>query len=96
MTAPPGADDDTRFRTLTEALPALVFVAGSDGNNVFARIIDMHGGSIEAHSDGLGHGSEFVVRLPIAEAADQRTATAASAPSKGRADPVGRNRTSGR
>jgi hypothetical protein len=26
----------------------------------------MHGGSVEAHSDGPGRGSEFVVRLPIA------------------------------
>jgi signal transduction histidine kinase len=26
-------------------------------------LVDMHGGSIEARSDGLGHGSEFAVRL---------------------------------
>jgi CheY-like chemotaxis protein len=26
----------------------------------------MHGGSVEARSDGLGQGSEFVVRLPVA------------------------------
>jgi CheY-like chemotaxis protein len=25
----------------------------------------MHGGSVEARSDGLGHGSEFTVRLPL-------------------------------
>jgi signal transduction histidine kinase len=31
-----------------------------------ARIlIELHGGSIAAHSEGPGHGSEFVVRLPI-------------------------------
>jgi PAS domain S-box-containing protein len=29
------------------------------------RIIEMHGGSIEAMSEGLERGSEFVVRLPI-------------------------------
>jgi PAS domain S-box-containing protein len=29
------------------------------------RIIEMHGGSIEARSEGLGRGSEFIVRLPI-------------------------------
>ena len=28
--------------------------------------VALHGGSIEAHSEGLGHGSEFVVRLPLA------------------------------
>ncbi|HYF50118.1 MAG TPA: PAS domain S-box protein [Planctomycetota bacterium] len=28
-------------------------------------LIEMHGGSIEAHSEGPGKGSEFVVRLPV-------------------------------
>jgi signal transduction histidine kinase len=28
-------------------------------------LIEMHGGSIEAHSEGLGKGSEFVMRLPL-------------------------------
>jgi PAS domain S-box-containing protein len=29
------------------------------------RLTEMHGGSVEARSRGVGHGSEFVVRLPI-------------------------------
>jgi signal transduction histidine kinase len=29
------------------------------------RLVEMHGGSVTAHSDGLGHGSEFVIRLPL-------------------------------
>ncbi len=29
------------------------------------RLVEMHGGTVEAHSDGLGRGSEFLVRLPI-------------------------------
>jgi PAS domain S-box-containing protein len=29
-------------------------------------LVAMHGGSVVAHSEGLGHGSEFVVRLPLA------------------------------
>jgi CheY-like chemotaxis protein len=29
------------------------------------NLVEMHGGRIEAHSEGLGCGSEFVVRLPI-------------------------------
>jgi CheY-like chemotaxis protein len=28
-------------------------------------IVKLHGGSVEAHSAGLGHGSEFIVRLPM-------------------------------
>ncbi len=29
-------------------------------------LVELHGGSIQARSDGLGHGSEFLVRLPLA------------------------------
>jgi two-component system, sensor histidine kinase len=28
------------------------------------RLVEMHGGTVEAHSDGPGQGSEFVLRLP--------------------------------
>jgi signal transduction histidine kinase/CheY-like chemotaxis protein len=30
-------------------------------------LVRMHGGTVEARSDGLGRGSEFVVRLPLAD-----------------------------
>lgn len=33
------------------------------------RLVGMHGGSVHAHSDGPGKGSEFVVRLPALERA---------------------------
>ena len=36
------------------------------GLTLAQRIVQMHGGSVEAHSDGPGRGSEFVVRLPLA------------------------------
>jgi len=39
------------------------------GLALVSRIVEMHGGSVEARSDGRGRGSEFVVRLPIAELA---------------------------
>jgi signal transduction histidine kinase len=29
------------------------------------RLVEMHGGSVTAHSDGLGEGAEFIVRLPL-------------------------------
>jgi PAS domain S-box-containing protein len=35
------------------------------GLSLVQRLVEMHGGSIEAHSEGHGKGSEFVVRLPI-------------------------------
>lgn len=37
------------------------------GLTVVKRLVEMHGGQVEAHSEGAGHGSEFVIRLPIAE-----------------------------
>jgi CheY-like chemotaxis protein len=35
------------------------------GLTLVRRLVEMHGGSVEAHSAGTGHGSRFVVRLPI-------------------------------
>ena len=35
------------------------------GLTLVQRLVKLHGGSVEARSDGIGHGSEFIVRLPI-------------------------------
>ena len=35
------------------------------GLSIVKRLVEMHGGTIEARSDGDGMGSEFVVRLPV-------------------------------
>jgi CheY-like chemotaxis protein len=40
----------------------------------------MHGGAVAAHSEGPGRGSEFVVRLPVADAGAAAPARAAPAP----------------
>jgi signal transduction histidine kinase len=48
------------------------------------RLAEMHGGTIEARSEGAGHGSEFVVRLPLAPvqspSAEQETKVAPALP----------------
>ncbi|HMO84287.1 MAG TPA: ATP-binding protein [Lacipirellulaceae bacterium] len=36
------------------------------GLTLAKRLAELHGGSIEARSEGLGRGSEFIVRLPLA------------------------------
>ena len=36
------------------------------GLTLVKNLIEMHGGSVEAHSGGLGHGCDFIVRLPLA------------------------------
>ena len=50
------------------------------GLALVSRIVEMHGGSVEAKSDGLGRGSEFVVQLPIAELARGTLARATPQP----------------
>jgi len=47
------------------------------------QLVTLHGGSIEAHSEGLGYGSEFLVRLPLAPAARQEGESPAAAQAVG-------------
>lgn len=35
------------------------------GLTLAKNLVEMHGGTIAAHSEGLGQGSEFVIRLPV-------------------------------
>jgi len=35
------------------------------GLTIVRRLVELHGGTVSAHSAGLGHGSEFIVRLPV-------------------------------
>ena len=35
------------------------------GLTLVRQLVELHGGTIEAHSNGVGHGSEFVISLPV-------------------------------
>jgi PAS domain S-box-containing protein len=51
------------------------------GLTLARSLVEMHGGKIEAHSDGLGKGSEFVTRLPaLAEPAAESAPKPAEKP----------------
>jgi CheY-like chemotaxis protein len=50
-------------------------------------LVRLHGGAIEAHSDGLNRGSEFVVRLPLAAPAPAAKPLAGSASARPHAIP---------
>jgi signal transduction histidine kinase len=39
------------------------------GLSVVKAVVELHGGTVHVHSDGIGHGSEFVVRLPLSQEA---------------------------
>jgi CheY-like chemotaxis protein/two-component sensor histidine kinase len=54
------------------------------GLTVVRKVIELHGGTTEAHSSGLSHGSEFIVRLP----AVRSPARQAKIPAAKRAQPV--------
>ena len=51
------------------------------GLTLARRLVELHGGTIAAESEGPGHGSRFIVRLPLAAAEeDAQAATAHEAP----------------
>jgi len=56
------------FEMFSQVAPALERSQGGLGIGLaLARgLVELHGGSIEAHSAGAGQGSEFIVRLPVA------------------------------
>ena len=51
------------------------------GLNIVKQLVAMHGGRVEAYSEGLGKGSRFMVYLPLAEAPDPDPAMATTASS---------------
>jgi PAS domain S-box-containing protein len=55
------------FELFTQADRSLDRAAGGlgIGLSLAHRLVGLHGGTIEANSEGLGRGSEFIVKLPI-------------------------------
>ena len=54
------------------------------GLAVVQRLVDLHGGRVEAHSAGPGQGSSFVLRLPLARDGAGAVAVAGPIPAPGR------------
>ena len=46
------------------------------GLTLVRQLVELHGGSVQAHSDGPGKGSEFEVRLPLVASATEAVAAA--------------------
>jgi PAS domain S-box-containing protein len=70
------------FEMFSQIVPALERSQGGLGIGLaLARgLVELHGGSVQARSDGPGQGSEFTVRLPLADAPANATVAAAPAP----------------
>jgi PAS domain S-box-containing protein len=60
------------------------------GLTVVRSLVEMHGGMVAAQSAGLGHGSEFVVRLPLAPADEPQGGPASRAEAAPAEQPVAR------
>ena len=53
------------------------------GLTLVKQLVEMHGGRVEAKSDGLGRGAEFILRLPIAVESSAAVTAVKSAESTG-------------
>jgi PAS domain S-box-containing protein len=52
------------------------------GLSLTQRLVELHHGEIEAHSAGLGQGSEFIVRLPVLRTSERETDMASTGTAK--------------
>jgi PAS domain S-box-containing protein len=63
------------FQMFSQVAPALERSQGGlgIGLSLVKGLVEMHGGTVEAHSDGPGKGSQFVVRLPVVDLLTHRS-----------------------
>jgi signal transduction histidine kinase/ActR/RegA family two-component response regulator len=86
--------EDTGFGIAAELLPSIfdMFVQGERtldraqgglgiGLTLVRRLVELHGGTVHASSDGVGHGSTFTLRLP--QTPEARTTAGISSPYEG-------------
>lgn len=71
-----GADHDRLFEPFQRGAAGRRRASGLGlGLAIVRRLVEAHGGTVEVHSDGHGHGSEFLVRLPSAQRPAQQPPT---------------------
>ena len=56
---------DTGIGISPEMLPRVFDLFFQADRSLARTLVELHGGSIKAHSEGPSRGSEFVVRLPV-------------------------------
>ena len=69
------------FDMFEQVAPAIESSGGGLGIGLalVRALVELHGGSVAAFSDGIGQGSEFIIRLPLASAETTAPPTPASA-----------------
>jgi len=82
-----GIDRETLPRVFSLFVQAETSLARSQGGlgiglTVVKRIVEMHGGTVQALSEGLGRGSEFIVRLPVSQVGTPPNPATIGAPQK--------------
>lgn len=78
------------FEMFSQIVPTLERSQGGlgVGLSLVKGLVELHGGCVDARSEGAGKGSEFVVRLPLAD----RPAQAAKETTNGEKPPIGPKR----
>ena len=78
------------FTLFAQASPALERSEGGLGIGLalVRGLLELHGGSVSAHSGGVGRGSEFLVRLPIGHPGDLDSVYDTSVPAPAGAKPL--------